>query len=530
MATEEYPQGTLVGGRYEIRGRLGQGGMGTVYRALDMKIGSNVALKIVTGGDPDRSKDRLQRFAREIMSINAVHHPNILTIQEFGFHRDTPYMVMEFLDGEDLGARLRRNEGPLPVEYVADVILAVCAAIRACHDAQVIHRDLKPGNIMIIKRDFGAGWDVKVVDFGISKSVDAPDLTEDGKIVGTPHFLAPEQITGDVSPASDQYAIGILLYRCLTKRYPYDELRGLKLVRAIEKGEFPPPRQHRPEIPEELEQLILKAMRVDPAERHASVFELGKQLRKFSSQLGRQFWERFYETPHAPRPKNTTLMSSMGIPLVRRIAEGQAVITANTVQAHYQSTTSVGPTTERTLKEQGAPTEVQPPTGGPTEISLQTPSGWTWEKDSAKVDSSASQPPRERAAPVAPAAAATRSPWRGIALGSAALIVAVVAVVAIRSVPNPAAAEWSERAPVVAPAGPSRATPLPRADNMPVAMPAPVPPTQIVPPAVQAAERPAPSDADASKAARHRRRRTAAPSAKTADWTTDAAGNLIPPP
>src|SRR5262249_42073234 len=150
-------------------------------------------------------------------------------------------------DGEDLGARLRRNEGPLPIEYVADVILAVCAAIRACHDAQVIHRDLKPGNIMIVKRDFGAGWDVKVVDFGISKAAGAPDLTEEGKIVGTPHFLAPEQITGDVIPASDQYAIGVLLYRCLTNRNPYEEFRGLKLVRAIEKGEFPLPRQHRPE-------------------------------------------------------------------------------------------------------------------------------------------------------------------------------------------------------------------------------------------------------------------------------------------
>jgi serine/threonine protein kinase len=524
MATEEYPQGTLIGGRYEIRARLGQGGMGTVYRARDMKIGSNVALKLVTGGDPDRSKDRLQRFAREIMSINAVHHPNVLTIQEFGFHRDTPYMVMEFLDGEDLGARLRRNDGPLPVEYVVDVILAVCAAIRACHEAQVIHRDLKPGNIMLVKRDFGAGWDVKVVDFGISKPVDAPDLTEEGKIVGTPHFLAPEQITGEVSPASDQYAIGVLLYRCLTNRYPYDELRGLKLVRAIEKGEFPPPRQHRPEIPEELEQLILKAMRVDPKERHQSVFELGKQLRKFSSQLGRQFWERFYETPHGPRPKNDAFMSSMGIPLVKRIAEGQAVITANTVQAHYQSTTSVGPTTERTLKEQSGPTELQPP----TEMSLQTPSGWNWETDPAKASSSSSGSSLENAATVPRAPVV--GPWRrrGVTLGSVAVVAAVVAIIVVRSAPKRPATGWPGPAPDVAPALAPRLA-EPSVIERPAA-PVPVPPTAIVPATVQDAESPAPGDADAGKTARHRRKRATARGAKTADWTTDAAGNLIPPP
>src|SRR6185437_4195698 len=182
------------------------------------------------------------------------------------------------------------------------ICLAVCAAIRACHDEGVIHRDLKPGNIMLIQRDFGSGWDVKVVDFGISKTAGASDLTQEGKIVGTPHFLAPEQITADVLPASDQYAIGVLLYYCLTKHHPYEGLEALKLIRSIEKGVFPPPRSHRADIPEKLEETILKAMRVDPAQRYASVFEFGRELLEFASPLGRQFWQRYYATPPVMRP------------------------------------------------------------------------------------------------------------------------------------------------------------------------------------------------------------------------------------
>jgi serine/threonine protein kinase len=226
-ATEKFLPGTLIDGRYDIREHLGQGGMGSVYRAHDTKIGQMVALKMMTGGDSQRSNDdRRMRFAREIVAINGVRHPNVLHIQEFGFHKDTPYMVMELLEGRDLTAVLRESSSPLDIEYTVDIMLAVCAAIRACHASQVIHRDLKPSNIMIVRTDAGAGWDVKVVDFGIAKTIGAFDVTQAGRVMGTPHFLAPEQLAGKVVPASDQYAIGLLLYVCLTRQHPFTALDG----------------------------------------------------------------------------------------------------------------------------------------------------------------------------------------------------------------------------------------------------------------------------------------------------------------
>src|SRR5204863_5067533 len=154
---------------------------------------------------------------------------------------------------------------PLAPDYVADVMLSVCAALRACHHAGIIHRDLKPANIFLCDTD--TGWEVKVLDFGISKAPASGPLTQEGQIIGTPQSLSPVQISGNVAPASDQYALGVLLYVCLTGQLPYAQYQSVRLLRAIPEGKFDPPRRLRPDLAEGLEAIILRAMRVSPEQR-----------------------------------------------------------------------------------------------------------------------------------------------------------------------------------------------------------------------------------------------------------------------
>ncbi len=231
--------------RYEIREHIGQGGMGTVYRAVDTKLGRIVALKTVVAhkrGDKLTEEIR-ERFMREALAASRVDHRNVVQVLDFGFADDgTPYMVMEYLRGRSLSAILKGASAPLAIDYVADVLLSVCAALRACHHVGIIHRDLKPANIYLCDTD--TGWEVKVLDFGISKAPAADELTQDGQIIGTPQYLSPEQIEGTVGNESDQYALGVLLYVCLTQRLPYANFHGVRLLRAIAEGQVQIRRAH----------------------------------------------------------------------------------------------------------------------------------------------------------------------------------------------------------------------------------------------------------------------------------------------
>jgi eukaryotic-like serine/threonine-protein kinase len=290
--------------RYEIRDHIGEGGMGAVYRAVDTRLGRTVALKTVV---PHRRGDKLtdevrQRFMREALAASKVDHRNVVQVLDFGFCEDsTPYMVMEFLRGKSLSAVLKEAAAPLPVDYVIDVMLSVCAALRACHNFGIIHRDLKPANIFLCDTD--TGWEVKVLDFGISKAPIIDNLTKDGQILGTPQYLSPEQVDGQVGPESDQYAIGVLLYACLTQQLPYGDHQNMRLLRAIQEGAFEPPRTHRAELPEPLEAIIVRAMRVSIKDRFESIHALGQALWKFASPRGQTQWKNFYF--HTPIPGST---------------------------------------------------------------------------------------------------------------------------------------------------------------------------------------------------------------------------------
>ena len=295
--------------RYEIREPIGQGGMGAVYRAVDTKLGRTVALKTVVA---HRRGDRLtqeirERFMREALAASRVDHRNVVQVLDFGFADDgTPYMVMEYLQGRSLGELVKETTAPLPIDHVADVMLGVCAALRACHQVGIIHRDLKPANIFLCDTD--TGWEVKVLDFGISKAPASEDLTEDGQIIGTPQYLSPEQIEGSVGPESDQYALGVLMYMCLTRELPYGSFQSMRLYRAIAEGRFDPPRKLRPDIPAGLEAIVLRAMHVSPGGRYESIHAHGQRLWEFASPRGQAQWKMLYfHTPPAglgrDRPK-----------------------------------------------------------------------------------------------------------------------------------------------------------------------------------------------------------------------------------
>src|SRR5262245_19300564 len=189
--------------RYEIRELIAEGGMGAVYRAVDTRLGRMVALKVVRADhlSSRAGEQARQRFLREAMAVSKVEHRNVVRVFDFGFAGETPYLAMEYLRGRHLGKLVKAGAGFLAVSEVVDVMLAVCAAIRARHEAGIIHRDLKPSNIFLCEGDHER--EVKILDFGVSKAPMASDLTRDGQIVGTPQYLAPEQLDGKALPQTD---------------------------------------------------------------------------------------------------------------------------------------------------------------------------------------------------------------------------------------------------------------------------------------------------------------------------------------
>jgi tRNA A-37 threonylcarbamoyl transferase component Bud32 len=351
--------------RFEIHELIGQGGMGAIYRAVDTRLGRTVALKVVRADRMDSSSgdQARQRFLREALAISKVDHRNVVRVLDFGFSGDTPYLAMEFLRGRDLGQLVKTTSGALPIAEVIDVMLGVCAAIRACHESGIIHRDLKPSNVFLCESD-GAQL-VKILDFGVSKTAVAGELTREGQIVGTPQYLAPEQIDGVAVPQTDQYAIGVMLYLCLTKTLPYQNLTTAGLLRAIAVGKFPPPRALRAELPEKLDGIILRAMRADPEERFESVFSLGRELWEFASSDAREQWRSYYLDD---RVKAAPKASAHAMPLIEALARGIAGVEPVRDADALASTATAAPRAvekpARAVPEKPVPTVLEKPAPG----------------------------------------------------------------------------------------------------------------------------------------------------------------------
>ena len=246
--------------------------MATIYRALDTQLGREVAVKLLRPEylrDPDFSS----RFRQEAQNAASLSHPNVVTVYDYGEDPSGPYIVMEYVDGEDLASILRRV-GPLPPQQAARVAAAIARALAAAHARGIVHRDVKPSNVLI-----GQDGRVKVVDFGIARALAEAQMTLPGTTLGSVHYFSPEQARGEpATAASDVFALGIVLFEMMTGRRPWESDSAASVALARLSGPVPDPALIRPAIPPELAAISRRAMAMDPVARFTSAAEMADAL------------------------------------------------------------------------------------------------------------------------------------------------------------------------------------------------------------------------------------------------------------
>ena len=276
VESREYPE---VPG-YEILGILGHGGMGVVYRARQLKANRLVALKMIRAVEHATPHDRL-RFQIETEAVARLQHPNIVQLYEVGEVRGQPFFSLEFCEGGTLTEQLKKQR--LSPQESAQLIKTLARAMHYAHLRGVVHRDLKPGNVLLA----GAEKLPKITDFGLAKRIDdeARDVSQSGAIMGTASYMAPEQAAGkvrDTGPAADVYALGALLYECLTGRPPFEGPKHIVLLNVLTDEPVPPSRLVA-KVPRDLETICLKCLSKEPVRRYASAEELANDLRRFQT-------------------------------------------------------------------------------------------------------------------------------------------------------------------------------------------------------------------------------------------------------
>ncbi len=268
---------TRLGGRYTLGDRIASGGMGDVYQARDDVLERVVAVKILR---PDTSEEEVfaRRFRSEALYTANLSHANIATVYDYGEDDSVAYLVMELVPGEPLSALVRR-EGAMDPARVRSIIGQAALALGAAHEAGVVHRDVKPANILITP-----DGTVKLTDFGIARAVDGSGETLTGEVLGTPHYLSPEQALGDsASGASDLYALGVVAHEMLTGRRPFD--KNTPVATALAQVNDPPPPLP-PHVPDELRSLIEQCLSKKPEDRPRSARELGERMGLPESEMG----------------------------------------------------------------------------------------------------------------------------------------------------------------------------------------------------------------------------------------------------
>lgn len=279
-------------GRYRIVRQIGAGGMSTVFEAEHVDLGKPVALKALLpqleGSDEVRA-----RMLREGKAASSIRHPHVVDISDVGEFEGITYLVMELLEGEDLSGRLRRR-GALGVAETADILVPVMAGLAAAHGVGVLHRDLKPGNIFITRGPYGEEVP-KLVDFGIAKDLslsEAKPLTETGRVIGTPYYMSPEQVTASpkLDGRSDVYSMGVILYHCLCGVAPFRGESLYTVMTEVVQGSFQTIDSVRPDLPADLCRIVMTAMATDRDRRWPTVSRLGQELAAFASPQVRDRW------------------------------------------------------------------------------------------------------------------------------------------------------------------------------------------------------------------------------------------------
>jgi eukaryotic-like serine/threonine-protein kinase len=275
MAVSDTLINTLFDGRYKILRKLGAGGMANVYLAEDQELGRRVAIKILNERHAN-DEQFVERFRREAKNAAGLSHPNIVSIFDRGEAEGTYYIAMEYLDGRSL-KELISTRGPAPINVAVDYARQILAALRVAHRQGLVHRDIKPHNVLVD----GEGR-IKVTDFGIARAGPS-QMTEEGSIIGTAQYLSPEQAQGaPVTPASDLYSVGIVLYELLTGEVPFAGETPVELAMKHLSKVPEPPSRLRPEVPRDLDFVIMRALAKAPADRYQSADEMDADLARIA--------------------------------------------------------------------------------------------------------------------------------------------------------------------------------------------------------------------------------------------------------
>jgi hypothetical protein len=272
MPTSLLNLASALEGRYQVLSELGRGGMGIVYQAYDKQLKEQVAIKLLS---PLVSADQeaLDRLTREVSLARRVTHPNVIRIHDLSQVNGLHYVSMEYFSGTNLKEHLKRT-GPLSLLNAFQILSQICDGLEAAHSQGVIHRDLKSQNIMI-----GPSGQIKIIDFGLARSMHLAGMTATGLIMGTPEYMSPEQVAGkQVDERADIYALGVILFEMLTGRVPFTGDSAIAVGFQQLKDPPPRPRSVNPQIPEEVERIILKALEKDPIDRYRTVGEMRQEF------------------------------------------------------------------------------------------------------------------------------------------------------------------------------------------------------------------------------------------------------------
>jgi serine/threonine protein kinase len=304
----------VASGKYRVVRLIGRGGMGAVYEAEHLSIGRRVAIKFV---DRQFAQDEhvIRRFEREARAASVIESDHIVSVFDFGYDDGQPYLVMELLRGEDLGARLRR-ERTVPLDESLHIVAQVLRGLARAHAAGIVHRDLKPDNVLLVQNDEDPLF-VKVVDFGISKIQRLDDktpfsITQRGVVLGTPLFMSPEQAQAlpDIDERSDLYSVGAILFECLSGRPPHVGETEERIILRIREKDAPDVRDVAPSVPEQVARFIGRALARDRAARYPSAAQMLAALREVA--------------PHEPSALPMRSLESKTLALVKTIISGDA--------------------------------------------------------------------------------------------------------------------------------------------------------------------------------------------------------------
>ena len=267
-------KGEKINDRYQIIKSIGEGGMANVYLAYDTILDRNVAIKVLRG-DLAHDDKFVRRFQREALAASSLSHPNIVEVYDVGEDNGQYYIVMEYIEGKQL-KQLLKKRGKLTLTEVVDIMMQVTDGMSVAHDAYIIHRDIKPQNIMI--EDNGM---VKITDFGIAMAMNSTQMTQTNSVMGSVHYLPPEQANGKTATLqSDIYSMGILMYELLTGTLPYKGDNAVEIALKHLKETFPSIRDILPELPQSVENIIIKATAKNPKNRYKDAREMNRDLKK----------------------------------------------------------------------------------------------------------------------------------------------------------------------------------------------------------------------------------------------------------